>query len=293
MDYPLPDLPFFLPNIPIPEFIDLEALKKYFSAEFEVLGESHFVQDAVWRDNFVMTGTLRTFYSQKSIAAAWKDTTAVHKPTSWTFQGQPHVVRSGDAHWVEMRFSFETHGVPAMTADGMMSVIPENDGVWRIWMLRTIIGNFKGQPSVDKLDPERLLNGDTLTNGTNGTPELTNGTSHVNGAATNDANGNTEHIEHSQGPVVDFETVVVGGGQAGIGAGARLKALGISYVVMDKYEEIGDSWAKRYKSTRRECCFLPAAHASLRGDLANNSSVHTVREFGNTPRSRIFPLLVD
>jgi putative flavoprotein involved in K+ transport len=42
--------------------------------------------------------------------------------------------------------------------------------------------------------------------------------------------------------------VVVGGGQGGIGLGARLKRLGVPAIVIDKHERPGDAWRKRYKS---------------------------------------------
>lgn len=42
--------------------------------------------------------------------------------------------------------------------------------------------------------------------------------------------------------------LVVGGGQGGIGLGARLRQLGISFVVIDKHQRPGDQWRNRYKS---------------------------------------------
>ena len=42
--------------------------------------------------------------------------------------------------------------------------------------------------------------------------------------------------------------LVVGGGQAGIGLGARLRQLGIPSLVIDKHGRPGDQWRSRYKS---------------------------------------------
>ncbi len=42
--------------------------------------------------------------------------------------------------------------------------------------------------------------------------------------------------------------VVIGGGQGGIGLGARLKRLGVPTLIIDKHERPGDAWRKRYKS---------------------------------------------
>lgn len=43
-------------------------------------------------------------------------------------------------------------------------------------------------------------------------------------------------------------TVIIGGGQGGIGLAARLKRLGVPTIVIEKNERAGDSWRKRYKS---------------------------------------------
>ena len=42
--------------------------------------------------------------------------------------------------------------------------------------------------------------------------------------------------------------VIVGGGQGGIGLGARLKRLNVPTIIVEKNERPGDSWRKRYKS---------------------------------------------
>lgn len=42
--------------------------------------------------------------------------------------------------------------------------------------------------------------------------------------------------------------VIIGGGQGGIGLGARMKRLGIPTIIIEKNERPGDSWRKRYKS---------------------------------------------
>jgi cation diffusion facilitator CzcD-associated flavoprotein CzcO len=60
---------------------------------------------------------------------------------------------------------------------------------------------------------------------------------------------------------------VVGGGQAGLSMGGRLKALGIHYIVLDKHNEVGDSWKTRYASAR----------------------LHTTREYAHLPFDRTFP----
>ena len=42
--------------------------------------------------------------------------------------------------------------------------------------------------------------------------------------------------------------LIVGGGQGGIGLGARLKRIGVPALIIDAHERPGDAWRKRYKS---------------------------------------------
>jgi hypothetical protein len=42
-----------------------------------------------------------------------------------------------------------------------------------------------------------------------------------------------------------FETVIIGGGQAGLSVGYHLKKQGRPFVILDANERIGDAWRKR------------------------------------------------
>jgi putative flavoprotein involved in K+ transport len=59
-----------------------------------------------------------------------------------------------------------------------------------------------------------------------------------------------------------FETVIIGGGQAGLSMGYHLAARGRSFVVLEASPRIGDSWRKRWDSLR---LFTPARHDGLAG----------------------------
>jgi putative flavoprotein involved in K+ transport len=64
--------------------------------------------------------------------------------------------------------------------------------------------------------------------------------------------GMTEHVE----------TVVVGGGQAGLSTGYHLAKRGQPFVILDANERIGDSWRRRWDSLR---LFTPARYSGLPG----------------------------
>lgn len=64
----------------------------------------------------------------------------------------------------------------------------------------------------------------------------------------------------------EYDCVILGGGQAGLGVAGRLHTLGVSYVVLDKNARVGDSWRNRYRSAR----------------------LHTIREHAHLPFERTF-----
>jgi putative flavoprotein involved in K+ transport len=59
-----------------------------------------------------------------------------------------------------------------------------------------------------------------------------------------------------------FETVIIGGGQAGLTAGYYLSKQDRSFVILDANERIGDAWRNRWDSLR---LFTPACFSSLPG----------------------------
>jgi putative flavoprotein involved in K+ transport len=71
--------------------------------------------------------------------------------------------------------------------------------------------------------------------------------------------------EGSRGPVAGrerFETVIIGGGQAGLSMGYHLAKRGRPFVILDANQRIGDSWRKRWDSLR---VFTPARVDGLAG----------------------------
>ena len=55
----------------------------------------------------------------------------------------------------------------------------------------------------------------------------------------------------------DFETVIIGGGQAGLLVGYHLQKQGRPSVILDANERIGDAWRNRWDSLR---LFTPARY---------------------------------
>ena len=55
-------------------------------------------------------------------------------------------------------------------------------------------------------------------------------------------------------------TVVIGGGQAGLSVGYHLKRHGVDFVILDDRARVGDVWRSRWDSLR---LFTPARHSGL------------------------------
>jgi hypothetical protein len=212
---PLDSLPVSLPTSSISPEVDAAAVSLSFQPKLKALKPEDVVQDGVWRDMFALTGTLRTFYGAESICKAWDETSK--KLGISDFELDVHsaqVFRAGLVCWVQSFFTFETKGPPGTKCHAIVSLVQDGEGEWRIWMLRTILLQLKGQGNVDLLE----------TN-----PE---GSSKIN--------AQTDH----------FDCVVVGGGSAGLSMGGRLQALGLTYVVLDKHLEVGGCWKTRYDSCK-------------------------------------------
>src|SRR5882724_2289340 len=58
------------------------------------------------------------------------------------------------------------------------------------------------------------------------------------------------------------QTVVIGGGQAGLSVGYHLARRGLPFVILDAQARVGDSWRRRWDSLR---LFSPARFNSLDG----------------------------
>ena len=72
----------------------------------------------------------------------------------------------------------------------------------------------------------------------------------------------TDTTRSRLGRVERFETVVIGGGQAGLAVGHYLASGDADFVILDGASRIGDSWRRRWDSLR---LFTPAAYSGLPG----------------------------
>ncbi|KAM0543148.1 hypothetical protein ACHAPJ_012490 [Fusarium lateritium] len=237
-DYVLEHLPVYLPTKFIKDDVDLESIATDALASLSRLSKDDFAPQPVWRDSMALTGTFRTFYSAARIIQAWNTLTLLRGTAAFKLDQVPaHITRlpGSSASWVTVNFTFVSTGAPQTENIGTLGLVESGEGRWVIWLITTVLGQLKGHADVDHFNP-------TFTNG-----------------STDTTKDDTEvHLE--------FDAVVVGAGQAGLSVAGRLKALGVSYVVIDRMAKVGDNWKLRYDSTR----------------------LHTTREFAHLPFERTF-----
>jgi hypothetical protein len=251
-------LPGKFPKAQIADTVDLEQEALSILEQFPRLGDERFVDDALWRDSYGLTGMMRTFYGRERVAESWQLLSRRRKiSAAQLVQSSCRVVRVGSEHsWLECRFVFSATG-PSTTCSGIVSLIPSEDGRWKIWLLRTMLEQLTGCGDVDQLQPvsAKLLGyEDTISNieesfsqphsDYNGTGQHTISTNGVSPGA------EVQTIQSSL-PQKVYYAVVIGGGQSGLSTGGRLAALKVPYIILEKNENVGDAWLLRYKSARR------------------------------------------
>lgn len=247
-------------SLPVSHFdntsVDFDAIAAPLVQSLQHLDPVDLSDEPVWRDAFALTGTLRTIYSAKSIVNAWSHTSASRQAGDFSLVlGSARPTRlDKNIGWVNVTFSFRNGGTPAARCSGFLSLVLDENGRWKIWMIRTTLEQLEGCDDVDKLIAIDKLSQTTL-DGVDGSHTALNGTNGINGI---------NHLPSSR----PIDCVVVGAGQAGLGTAGRLQALGISYVVLEKHAQIGDNWMTRYNSAR----------------------LHTAREYNHLPFDRTFPL---
>jgi hypothetical protein len=192
-----------------------------------------------------MTGIVRTFNGYKHIKSIWRELSEFHYPSKFVLMtGSSKVIHLDDDHaWIQARFTFQTAGEPRTLCSGQIGVKPdESSSGWKIWLLTTILEEIKGFNNPD-FWPTQTENGSN------------NGTTKTN-----------------QQP--DSDCVVVGADFAGLCLSARLKAMGVQYLTLERNASVGDNWTNTVDMILRDVSF-----SDLRGRVTtdNPCSPHVKR----------------
>lgn len=176
-----------------------------------------FTPDCHWRDLIGFTWNLKTVEGRDGVQNLLTATLGTTQPTNCRTEGEASRASGVTEGW----FTFETavgrgRGY-ARLKDGLC------------WTLLTTLYELKGF-------------------------EEKKGHARIKGAEHGVQKGRQNWTEQRQqeeaelGVTVQPYVLVIGGGQGGIGLGARLKRLGVPALIIDKHPRPGDQWRSRYKS---------------------------------------------
>ncbi|KAF2704030.1 putative flavin-containing monooxygenase YUCCA3 [Pleomassaria siparia CBS 279.74] len=128
--------------------------------------------------------------------------------------------------WVESMFHFETK---VGSGKGFLRLAQGDDGAWKAHFISTSLQELKGA--------EEIAGAKRSHGGNN---------SLVGGIG----KGNWLDRRQKLSEFVDEEPAVfvVGAGQSGLNVGARLQAMGLSCLIVDKNARVGDNWRHRYRT---------------------------------------------
>ncbi len=175
-----------------------------------------FAEDCYWRDFVAFTWNVKTMEGKPAIKAMLDATLAATAPTGFVLSSV-----SGQPGNVEGWFDFET-------------AVGRGQGIFRLegGKCRTILTTLQELKGFEEaLGPSR-----------------SKGVRH--GADRNRQTWSERRaVEEAElGASRQPYCLIIGGGQGGIMLGARLKQLGVPFVIAEKNAKAGDSWRKRYRS---------------------------------------------
>lgn len=176
--------------------------------------EGLFVEQCFWRDLLAFTWDLRTFEGRPQVLQAFKETVRDIQPGSFRVSGQQP---SASEAWI----TFET----ALGRGEGFIRLQES----RCWTLLTTLNELKGFE--EPRGRRRPLGAEY------GVPaDRSNWLDR--------RKAENESIARTKQPYV----LIIGGGQAGLALGARLKMLDVPTVIVDRHPRTGDQWRRRYRS---------------------------------------------
>ncbi|KAL4901552.1 hypothetical protein BDW74DRAFT_187208 [Aspergillus multicolor] len=174
-----------------------------------------FLEYGVWRDKLVYTWDYRTFNFQPAILKAASSLFPRTKATNFKFlTPAPTIARPyPDFAQLQIVVSFETELV---LASAVINAVLTNDG-WKIYTMHTVAEELKQFPEVSVAD------------------------GHMTGPVS------WEKQRSADVDAANPEVLIIGGGQNGLALAARCKALGMDTLIIERSDEIGDVWKKRYE----------------------------------------------
>ncbi len=195
----------------------LTAFEKNIKSKNYAAAAEMFETDCYWRDLVSFTWNIKTMEGRDEVEAMLKAVAEQVSPTNWLVEGDESPGDGMTEGWI----TFET-----AVARGKGQIRLKGD---KCWTLLTTMVELKGHEE---------NKGITRPSGVE------------HGAFKGRKNWLERKVESESKLGYDEQPycIIIGGGQGGIGLGARLKQLGVPTIIIEKNERPGDSWRKRYKS---------------------------------------------
>lgn len=175
--------------------------------------------DCYWRDFVSFTWNLHTNEGHDDIREMLDDTLERTAPRNWAREGE-----ASEADGVTEAFiTFET---AEGGGRGHLRLLGEDD---HAWTLLTTLQDLHDHPWATGRDRPKSVEHGVVSDRETWKEALAR---------------ERAELGFERDPYV----VVIGGGQGGIGLGARLRAIGVPTIILEKNANAGDSWRNRYKS---------------------------------------------
>lgn len=220
-----------------------------------------------WRDLLVFTWDFRTFEGTPKIKQFLVDRLGQLKTISKVqLHDGPQLVKPyPDLAWIQLSFSFETQ---IGLGTGIVRAVPVSTGpnangnvVWKAHSIFTNLDGLKGFP--EKVGAFR-------------NPEPNHG------------KWEAQRQKELRFEDKDPEVLVIGAGHSGLAAAARLKALEIPTLVVDRNARIGDNWRSRYEAL---CLHDPVCEWSSSYTLDEQLNTFSIAGYDHMPYFSYDPLL--
>ncbi|KPI41581.1 putative indole-3-pyruvate monooxygenase YUCCA4 [Cyphellophora attinorum] len=199
-----------------------EAAESIVSSLSEVMGRRDaagfanlFWEFGVWRDKLSFTWDYRTFNFQPAILKAATDLFARTTASNFEFLAPAPQISRPYEDYCQLQFvvSFETE---LAVASAVINAVMTKDG-WRIYTMHSVAEELKQFPEKAPRDGHMI---------------------------------GLQSWEKERAQTIDAaspEVLIIGGGQNGLALAARCQALGLDSLIIERNEEIGDVWKKRYE----------------------------------------------
>ncbi|GIJ83870.1 hypothetical protein Asppvi_002701 [Aspergillus pseudoviridinutans] len=190
-----------------------------------------FHKDSWWRDMLALDWDFHTIHTVSKIEQYISRNQPRARLTAFRLQDegrfQPKVEKPVEGlRWISSMFFFESR---VGRGTGVLRLTQDEAGVWKAYSLYTSLQELKGFE-----EPLGLRRPEGTIESMPGNP------SKENWLERRQRQLEFKHEEPT--------ALLVGAGQAGLNVAARLQSLGISCLIVDRNERIGDNWRKRYRT---------------------------------------------